>query len=406
MRRPSRRTLVLGAVGIALTFHVILAYALPWRVVLGAIAAYILIMLFAGVRNALTLAATLAFITIATAVAFKITGLDRAIYYRPHEQYSVWDHQHGFKRYKRNVDVTMEGVHGDLQSMTKRSISVPRDVHFRTDSRGFRNNRDFSGQRYLLVGDSFVGGVSMSQESILGEQLYRKYGLDCYSLGYPGAIQQYERYIESLPRAPGVKSDVLLFIFEGNDFPDTMPPLHSRFPRLRRFIREYLHMFQTTTLYRVSKSVRMRLENRSEIDNESLIDTMQTPEGEMVFYHEYVEVTLRTAAPKLPEFEAAMHRLRDRLAIVFFIPTKYRVYSTVLDPGKKLPDANWDYLHTMCERDSIRCVDLTRPLVERSAALLPQGQFTFRPDGTHWNENGIAVAAAVVDSLVQDGSSE
>jgi hypothetical protein len=72
------------------------------------------------------------------------------------------------------------------------------------------------------------------------------------------------------------------------------------------------------------------------------------------------------------------------------------VYSAHLKPGETLPSAQWDYLNGICRKYTLRCTDLTAPLVRESARLLKKGEFTWWRDDTHWNRHGIAVAARVV----------
>jgi hypothetical protein len=123
---------------------------------------------------------------------------------------------------------------------------------------------------------------------------------------------------------------------------------------------------------------------------------VQTPAGKIAFPTSEILVTERERAFRVPEFEAALKRLGDRTGAVFFIPTKYRTYYQILGFGERLPNAQWEYLKESCGKHGLRCIDLTPPLVRRSKELIEEGRFTFWEDDTHWNAEGIKVAAKEV----------
>jgi len=389
----------LGIVSVVVFFHTILAYGLPASYVLIGTALFVVVVRFIGSKNAITAVASLLMVTLLTVAAIKILGVDRAFYYRPHEMLAVYDYKYDYERYKKNVELWMEGVHGDLQSMTTRSIAHRRDILFRTDSRGFRNDRELRDQPYLLVGDSFIVGNGNSQEETLTELLYGEYGVDAYNLSHVGGIVEYEKYVDSVADRASARRDVLLFVFEGNDFPDVIHPakdIATMTVRAEYALKRYLHMFQGTSIYRVMRSLRTRLEHRKKIQSDEMLRFEQSEAGEIAFYARYVGVPERAALDPLPEFGAALQRMAPRIAAVFFIPTKYRVYRGASQPGSNLPNAQWEYLAEVCDENGISCYDLKPPLVERSVELLDDGRFTFWRDDTHWNGEGTKLAAEQV----------
>jgi len=49
-------------------------------------------------------------------------------------------------------------------------------------------------------------------------------------------------------------------------------------------------------------------------------------------------------------------------------------------------------------------IDLTQALVNESKRLLPEGKLTFWRDDTHWNPDGIAVAAQIVAKTLNEAN--
>jgi hypothetical protein len=373
-----------------LVSHSLMAYGLSGSGVLGGVLIFGIASWFGGAKRALAAAASLAGGTLLLAGIIAVGDLDRSVYPRPHDVLRVHDSESGLKRYVKDATVTMDDVAGDLQGMTKEPIARRRSITFRTDELGFRNDRPFRDQAHLVVGDSFIVGIGNTQEDILTEQLAARYAPDYYNLGYPGDMLEYEEMVASFP---ATEPDVLLFLFEGNDFPDELEsPEEDR----RGFLHRYVRMFRDTGMYRLMRTWRKRLEHDRAEGQAEPIRIERTRSGALAFYLRYVEVSERAQATPVPEFEAALGRMADRIRTVFFIPTKYRVYHPVLWPEKTLPNAQWEYLTAVCERLGLRCVDLTPSLVHRSLELWEDGRLTYWPDDSHWNGEGMAVAAAVV----------
>jgi hypothetical protein len=388
-----------------LVIHALLAYGLTGSGVLGGVLLFALFARLGGARKALVAAASLAVSTLALAGLIEAADLDRVVNWRPHEVLSVHDPVTGIKRYRKDASLRMDDVPGDLAHMTTEPIARRRSLEFRTDELGFRNDRPFRAQRFLVVGDSFVAGVGNTQAEILTEQLAARHAPDYYNLGYPGDVLEYEAMVDAFPSA---EPRVLLFLFEGNDFPEA---LEAPDPEGEGFLHHYVRMFRDTGIYRVMRYLRKGLDTGGDGDEAGVggdgggkggapVRIEQTAIGSFAFHTRYVEVTRRAAATPLPELEAALQRMAGRIHRVYFVPTKYRVYQPILWPEETLPHAQWEYLAGVCARLDLRCEDLTPALVRRSLELWPERRLTYWPDDTHWSAEGIAVAADAVHAAV------
>jgi len=390
-----RLKFVIGSVAWLAALHTLLAYGLPGGL-FGALGLLLGILYWRiGAMGAVTVSLALAMTTLLYGLALKATGLEDSIYYRPDEKYLRFDYTNNHRIYQRNVRTEMSTPHGDLRAMTTEDIAEPRRVQFHTDADGFRNQRDYHGQRYLLVGDSFIAGSGNSQEDLLASQLLRDHGLDAYSLAIPGSPADYAATVRGFVKRHGEDFRVLLFLFEGNDFDDIRAPNENM---LARYGRRYYGMFSEFSTYRVTKSLLKRLTRARSIHASTEIELVELGGKKMAYYRYYMDVTRRTQVPDPEGFERAIESMGAHIERVYFIPTKYRVYSRHSKPGETLPSAQWDYLHGICRKYMLRCTDLTAPLVRESARLLEKGEYTWWRDDTHWNRHGIAVAARVVAS--------
>jgi hypothetical protein len=180
------------------TFHVLLAYGFPGAV-------FVLLAIGMGILYARTRAEGAAAISISLVVAtllyslaLKVTGFGDAIYYRPDEILSEYRDDLGHHAYRRGETKRMHMPHGDLQPMTRTRIGVARDVEYHIDHYGFRNDADYAGEPYVLVGDSFIVGTGNTQTDLLSAQLK-------HDLGWP--VQQHIRRARGLCRICEVFSE-------------------------------------------------------------------------------------------------------------------------------------------------------------------------------------------------------
>jgi len=380
-------------------FNTLLAYGLPGGLfgifILGLGVLYYRI----AAAEAVTLSVSLVLVTLMYSVALKLTGFENAIYYRPDEKLSEYRADLGHLAYRRDTTMHMHMPYGDLQPMTSVKIGVPRDVTYHIDGYGFRNDADYAGERYVLVGDSFVAGSSNTQTDLLSAQLRHAYGLATYNLAHPGGLPDYANYVDAFASSHrGFK--VLLFVFEGNDFEVDE---QKKPPKVLRAWRRYYTMFSGINVYRVTKSLIRRASQRAQITGSVNVTVRELNGHPIGFLTRYIEATRDRQRPTIPSFEHALLRLRPYLAHVYFIPTKYRVYYRAVESSQApaLADTKWEYLKQLCVRDDLACTNLTAPMLRKADALRARGELLWWPDDTHWNGRGIAVAAQVVTETLK-----
>lgn len=386
----------ISGLALLVTLHLLLFYGLPGGFLLGFLVGLGVFYFRAGAMVATATTLSLGVATLLGALFIHLLGLDKSMYYRPHEQLVQQDYDRGHRAYRKNALVEMQMPHGDLKAMTGVSLAQPRHVLFRTDGEGFRNDHDYVDGQYVLIGDSYVVGIVDSQPDILSVQLSRDFGIPAYNLGHPGDISDYLVTVRAFrANHPGPFHGVL-FLFEGNDFDAKYKPAaKERRHFLARWIGKYYSLFTGTDLHRVTKSLYTRAIKYRSIAASNSVQIESIAGQRMGFYAPYVEVTQRQDFTLPLAIAQDLTTLAEQVEVIFFIPTKYRVYARHFGGGD-LPHAQWQALARVCAQHGWRCVDLTPALVEASDALLKKSEFTWWLDDTHWNRQGMAVAARVV----------
>ena len=329
------------------------------------------------------------------------------LYYRPHEILIYYDAGCDALRYKKNKTITMTMPYGDLVAVDKRynipGIVEPREIRFTVDSYGFRNVEDYRGQDYVLVGDSFIAGNGNSQDDTLDEQLRRDYNLDMYNLGIEGDMHSYANNIMEFQKDHGDDFKALLFVFEGNDFISSpnrrinskkmISDLSARINyNVRRLCRK---LYICRLLYWRFKILVRGLRN----DNENIVLLkIKDKDIKLLEPDQYIQATHNRKGDVTEDLLEILEPIRKRIAYIYFIPTRYRVYYDFIEKEDhtSLSNSNWQCLQDVANRLNIPCANLTDYLVEESSRLLGDNKLTWWRDDSHWNKCGIAVAAKVI----------
>jgi len=395
MRFAWRNKLLPFLLAAILIGHALLFYGLPLPAL---VTLWLLLSIWlyrAGPAAAVLAAFSIAFFTLLLNVFISISGLERSIYYRPHEQMKA-DHADFGSTFKPNTQASMNALFGDIEALEKVGIKEPHDIAYVTDSLGFRNPADYRNQTFVLVGDSFLAGANDTQSCLITEQLRQHHGLDTYNLGFPGNMDEYVQRVRAFRKARGNNFRMALFVFEGNDFyPFTNSPVEEK-----TLLKRYHAFFRHSSLWRYTRWLYLRTQKKQGNQKNSPF-VRKIGKDDLAFLSS--EPPLAGGATPLDEsrlhFVDALNILKPNLVQIFFVPVKYRVYAKWLT-DKPLPNAQLDYLRQAAKQAAIPVFDLTPALAQEAERLLPQGQYVYWRDDTHWNCNGMrAVTAPVAGQL-------
>jgi hypothetical protein len=393
----NKRGLVLYLIAFLVTSHVFLFYGFPdvAKIVAGLLLA--ILFLFIGGAQALLLAISLAVFTLLLNAGIHFAGLERSLYYRPHELLKSNDPDFG-DVYKPNTQFSMYAPFNDIQAMENVGIIEPHEIFYHTDEIGFRNPSNYHGQQLVLVGDSFIAGVTDTQSCILTEWLRREHQLDTYNLGHPGGMDDYVNRIKAFRQRYGDNFRVLLFVFESNDFDS---PYTGKALSKPSMTKRYSSVFRTTSLWRYSRSLYLRgVKSKSS----KVAVKVKTIGGQPVAFYKQDLAAIGNYTPLVENrihFVAALNEIKPVVSQIFFIPAKYRVYSQWISK-EPLPNEQWNYLTTAAKQAGIPAYDLTPALTKDAARLLPQGEYVYWRADTHWNCNGMRAAATEVARVLSE----
>jgi len=113
----------------------------------------------------------------------------------------------------------------------------------------------------------------------------------------------------------------------------------------------------------------------------------------MGFYKSYIDVT---KSERSQTYIFKDKNIIKRIKAVFFIPTKWRVYSNFVNGGgggeNKLSNTSFNLLKSEYLALGIPVYDLTNALEIKAQKLLPINKYVFWRDDTHWNSLGVEAA--------------
>ncbi len=291
-----------------------------------------------------------------------------------------------------------------------------RPQQFTTDAHGFRNPPLSMGGPVaaLFVGDSFLAGDAVSDGDTLTAQLSALTGLQFYNAGGPYA---YATTVRLLKGKLGLKQGrVIVVQTQGVSGPmlrdaelgtrgswgarmfRTLTGAHG--DRVRSWIRGWWYVSPLRILLQRGY---MALSNDRILPNvyaDEVIARRLRSGDTMLFYRPEVEAyqagrDLADVAEYLAGLATTLKEEGFDLAVVL-APNKYSVYHSLLANGINDPPlARHPYVQ-LAERltsSGLDVLNLTPQLQACAARQAGAGQYLYWLDDTHWNRDGIAVAA-------------
>ena len=298
------------------------------------------------------------------------------IYFRAHEKFNIPSK----KKYMDKINKIIEMPYGDIYFMGKNEnikeldmIRESRSLVFKTDKHGFRNDKNLEEAEIILIGDSFIVGNGTSQEFIPSNVLSKKISKNVANIAYPGGPKEYEKMILNSLDKIRKNAKLYIFYFEGNDF-FNMKKKMDRHLEKKKMKKKFTDLFLSNTrlfyqkienyksvyismIYPKNqvffKLVRMKsgklnqdfyrniykflkgkgtyswMDDEKKINYKKEIDILKIDENFMGFYNEYIQVTENNNNQQTHIIKNL--KVLERLEGIFFIPTKFRVYSKILE---------------------------------------------------------------------------
>ncbi|MGO8989822.1 MAG: alginate O-acetyltransferase AlgX-related protein [bacterium] len=308
------------------------------------------------------------------------------------------------------MDVTKLEISGDLARHT--SFAIPKRVKWITDRYGFRK-KDAEGMRpqVVIIGDSNIAGVGLTQEQMLSEVLEEQLKVPVYPYAPAGSINSFLKDLRFQKDPPQV---VIVSYIERDILNIPFPKLSQRRERFRSFYegRDKLAQirwvqFVGVMLDRLFK-MNMLYSVRAKVGNGTLKDYYPFPSkfGPMLFVQGEAankEVPYERFRKAVETIEACDQILRKRnIRFIFLpIPNKENIYHDFL-PDPRRPVFLEQLIRELKKR-RIETVDTQKAFEDeyrKKSALL------FFLDDSHWNPRGVRLAADRTVKLIEGKDAE
>ena len=320
--------------------------------------------------------------------------------------------------FEANRQFRSDRTHGNMSNMGNLpQEQVVRPQVFTTDRFGFRNASAVAEGTVpvVMVGDSFVAGYGISDDETLPVQLSSLAGVTVYNAGGPYAYADTIRLMRS--RLTPAPSEAVIVWSESEPIEQLReaealamrPNAQTRafsmvFGRAGPKVREAVRGWWLTSPAKiVTQKAFLALSNDRILPNvyASLVTRRVLQNGaSMLFLPSDVEPfhRHRDVEPAREYLQALVSRIRATgvTVRVALVPHKYSVYYPLLDGTPPVPG---DRIHPLAQlamelrNDGIDAVDLTPSLRNEARDAFASGRYLYWRDDTHWNREGVRVAA-------------
>lgn len=235
---------------------------------------------------------------------------------------------------------------------------------------------------------------------MLGSELEKR-GVRSYSVAFPGGDPA-DYLIDLNQFYPKLKdSKVIVFFFEGNDFPLALNVWNQE-SALSRFKKSFQRAIGDFYTFRFGYVNYIRLRYALSHTQSQKATTVDIHGEKMGFSPDYVAVTKRETYAPPANFIDLYKKNSNKISAIVFIPEKYRVYADIgaVAGPEHLPNAQWDFTKKLGEQAHIPVYNLTTSLEAEARKQLSEQKFLWWKDDTHWNRTGIAAAATELQTII------
>lgn len=302
---------------------------------------------------------------------------------------------HDMGPYRTNFTYQNPHAYGDLASLGNCSdCRRYRPMNIHVDSRGFANPASSGAYDAILMGDSFGIGAEQPGDATLVSQISQRTGLSIYNACAPIRAITREQLMELIDQLGMTGGTVF---FELMDRSLGILPLSQEGIQSARPNR-WPENAQYSPLGNVSRELVGRLYDGRLMPNPYAVNVVRKllPTGQtMLFFKEDLE----DAAPNAPSWWAKYFRVlntelrqRNFRLVVILVPSKYTVYQPLIkDATRTKKTETFDELEAKLK--DVPVVNTTSALQQAAAEELEHGRLIYWPDDTHWNADGVRVAA-------------
>ena len=306
----------------------------------------------------------------------------------------------------KNLNYTNNFLNGDLSTLDKKylkkykNIKKTKTVKIITDDLGFRNKLSPYESNFILIGDSFLHSMNISQKNILNYILNDKYNLKTYNASI-GATDIYH-YFETIKffknQSVLQNKKYIMFIFQGNDFLNYQ--IDSKDNYHKNINNNFLHKyFKIKTFFNFHQSLKYFLHSlKNKDENFKKVYEYKIQNKDVLFKFDYIYETNYKPSALGNVFLINKKILPD---FIFFIPTKYEVYCDLILNKTCKNSKHFSILHENDLLKNVKIIDTTDHFKKHAKKILEEkNKLLYEIDDTHLNELGIEELAKIVFSKI------
>ncbi len=293
---------------------------------------------------------------------------------------------------------------GDLAHHTPFAIKKP--VQWVTDRYGFRK-QDRPNERHpiVIIGESNIAGSGLSQEEMLSEVLESSLGVGVYPYAPVGinSFLREKRFKETPPRiilfAKVERELVELPSLKQKKESPWLSPLKEKV-KLQPTIQRIFIYLDRISKWNMLHYVRASLRRSFTKPHQNSPEGVETPYGRLFFLQgvkmnrNIPEEAFRQAIDRIKSYHQALHQRGIRL-ILLPIPEKENILHEHL--GIPRPTFLERFILEL-RSQGVETIDTQRAFEE---AYRTQHLLLYHPDDTHWNADGVKVAAELVKKWIE-----
>jgi len=289
-----------------------------------------------------------------------------------------------------NIDINYIEV-GDLVPHSE--FAIEKEVFWKTDKLGYRNDSFIATPDILLIGDSNTAGGSLSQEETLTHHLKQATGLAVYNLA-PADMNTYISF-----KNEGVFTTPRLIIYSCIEraIPD-LPPIDERVRRKYLDIRlNPLFQFLTVQFDKLYKGNSLEYLKARTLGLGR--QAIQSPNGEDMFFIQGAGAVLDTEGDLLNQASARINSYKiycNSIGCEFVfmaIPNKETIFWELA--GLERQPTFVDRLNQKLNSEGTKTIDAVRVF----DTLLKQGIVPYHYDDSHWNIYAVKAVAKEIAEM-------
>lgn len=271
------------------------------------------------------------------------------------------------------------------------------------DGSGFRNSRDLTSADIEVIGDSFVEGMTVSDDQLLTSRLKALSGKTVANLGQPGYGPQQELIVLKRYGLRLRPRQVVWMFYEGNDLDDVQHYdqfIHSKPSYWQDLIARSFTKNALQFIYQFFLPSGAQISGVASDHGNKAVEYFTNVDSYSTHHLTSADLGALDKTARIVQTATNLAANQGAKVLFVYVPDKFRVLRGVLQFPAESKCRTWE-LNDLPNRvhdtvlkaaPEIDYLDLT-PLLQDAAK---NGTVSYYPDDPHWNPEGHRIAAAAI----------